>query len=316
MISYIIIGRNEGWKLELCLQSVIRTITENRFIGGEIIYVDSASTDTSIEIAKQYKADKVVLLTGDCSAPIARNTGVSVSGGEILFFIDGDMEIESSFLKHIINHNNQLSYDFVGGYYINKNYDENWKYIGSDQFPPKSRLKNDYFEASTGGLFVIARKQWDQVGGMKNYFRGGEDPDLAFRLAKAGVFKLRKKELMAIHHTQNAGRSAGLKSLFSKRAMTGRIMLYRENITSIHALRRMIRNEYSVFFLILFLVALGFSFIAGMILGTLYLAILVARSVKRRNNPIWALIIKDVIFIFGFLFYWPDKGVNISYEVL
>jgi glycosyltransferase involved in cell wall biosynthesis len=314
MISYIIIGHNEGWKLDLCFASVLRTIKENPYVDGEIIYVDSNSYDNSIEIAKKYSGVRIFRLKGDFNAPIARNTGASGSKGDILFFIDGDMEIESSFLKHVINHDKSLCYGFVGGYYINKVYDANWEFISTDQFPPASKLKHDYFEASTGGLFMISRENWDKAGGMKNYYFGGEDPDLAFRLARKGIYKLRKTDLMGVHHTQNPGRSALLKSLFSKRALTGRILLYRENLNSGPALKRMVRNEYSAIFLALSLLSFAFSIYAGVILILFYLFMTAFRSLKRKSNPLPALLLKDMIFLFGFLFYWPVKKMNIITE--
>ena len=83
MISYIIIGHNEGWKLDLCISSIFRTINENPSIGAEIIYVDSNSGDNSIEIAKKYSEVRIFRIKGDYNAPIARNTGASASKGEI-----------------------------------------------------------------------------------------------------------------------------------------------------------------------------------------------------------------------------------------
>jgi len=51
-LSFIIIGKNEGWKLSLCFDSVNRCIENNSILNYEIIYVDSQSADNSIEIAK------------------------------------------------------------------------------------------------------------------------------------------------------------------------------------------------------------------------------------------------------------------------
>ena len=83
MISFIIIGRNEGWKLPKCLDSVIQTVNQNKIIEHEIVYVDSNSTDDSIEKAKKYKNVLVLKLTKDFNAAIARNIGVKVSKGEV-----------------------------------------------------------------------------------------------------------------------------------------------------------------------------------------------------------------------------------------
>ena len=85
-ISFIIIGRNEGWKLTNCLKSVFNTITYNKLDNYEIIYVDSKSTDNSIESVKQFKNVKIFQLTIDYNAAIARNVGANKSKGQVLFF--------------------------------------------------------------------------------------------------------------------------------------------------------------------------------------------------------------------------------------
>ncbi|MDD2636668.1 MAG: glycosyltransferase, partial [Bacteroidales bacterium] len=122
MISFIIIGRNEGWKFTKCLQSVFETIEYNKLKDAEVIYVDSKSTDDSLKRAKAYKQVKVFLITGECNAAIARNIGAKESKGGILYFIDGDMEIEKDFLSHAII-NNQLRYDCFTGHLDDYLYD-------------------------------------------------------------------------------------------------------------------------------------------------------------------------------------------------
>lgn len=51
MISVIVIGRNEGARLERCLTSVEKALWQ---MPHEIIYVDSGSTDNSLDIARAH----------------------------------------------------------------------------------------------------------------------------------------------------------------------------------------------------------------------------------------------------------------------
>ena len=64
MISFIIIGKNEGAKLKKCFTSIVKTINENNIDAYEVIYVDSNSTDNSIDIAKKYNIIKIFKITG------------------------------------------------------------------------------------------------------------------------------------------------------------------------------------------------------------------------------------------------------------
>ena len=94
MISFIIIGKNEGKTIKLSIESVLNVIENSLFIESEILYIDSKSSDQTLKIVKSYRQIKYFELTGKCNAAIARNVGARESKGEVLFFIDGDMEIE------------------------------------------------------------------------------------------------------------------------------------------------------------------------------------------------------------------------------
>jgi len=312
MISFIVIGRNEGWKLDLCLKSIHKTIKENQYIKSEIIYIDSNSSDNSIEIAKQNGPIKIFRLTKTYSPPIARNLGANQSDGNILFFIDGDMEIESSFLKHVINQNEELCYDFINGFYIDYFYNKGWELLYTKQNPVPERINHDYFEHITGGLFMINRGLWEKVGGMKNYMTRGADPDLALRIAKLGYSKLRKNKLMARHHTIKGKHAANFSGLLNRDHLTGRILLYRENIFSFVTLRRLIRHEYMMLVL---LTTVGISFVNNLMLvvsGCIYLAGITLRTYMRFRHlkALPAMICKDIIFILGFIFYWPPRVIS------
>ena len=68
-LGIVTIGRNEGERLHRCLTSVVRR-------GQKVVYVDSNSTDGSVELRRSLGADVVSL---DVSRPIcvprARNEG-------------------------------------------------------------------------------------------------------------------------------------------------------------------------------------------------------------------------------------------------
>ncbi|MEQ1472706.1 MAG: glycosyltransferase family 2 protein [Candidatus Acidiferrum sp.] len=85
--SIIITFHNQGAFIHDALESAL----SQRHANYEIIVVDDASTDGSVEILKQY-ADKItverlVVNRGACGA---RNRGAALASGEYLVFLDGD----------------------------------------------------------------------------------------------------------------------------------------------------------------------------------------------------------------------------------
>ena len=190
MISFIVIGRNEGWKLTKCFESIIKTIAYNHLEHYEIIYVDSISKDDSIERVRDFKNTKIFQLKGDCNAAIARNVGAKESKGDVLFFIDGDMEIIPNQFRYFYTESDGLTYSFVTGNWYNYYYNQNWKFLKKDSVSMKVK---DTKESTTGGLFLIERSIWNLVGGMRNEFERSQDIDFALRLAKKNILLLKKK---------------------------------------------------------------------------------------------------------------------------
>ena len=128
MISFIIIGRNEGWKLIKCLESVQRTIKFNDLKNYEILYIDSDSQDESILETKKISGIKTFKIIDKYNSAVARNIGAIEAKGSVLFFIDGDMEIVPEFLHKVYREDKGLCYNFISGQYINRYYNNNEDY--------------------------------------------------------------------------------------------------------------------------------------------------------------------------------------------
>ena len=88
MISVIVIGRNEGARLDACMGS-IRTALG--VLAHEIVYVDSRSADDSLARAHAHGARCFLLEDPDTTAGLGRFVGAREARGEYLLFLDGDM---------------------------------------------------------------------------------------------------------------------------------------------------------------------------------------------------------------------------------
>lgn len=318
MISFIIIGLNEGWKLTKCIESVFETIKHNKLIDYEVIYVDSNSTDDSIKRVLKFKDVKMFKITSKPNAAIARNIGAQESNGEALIFIDGDMEIISEFLPLVYNKRHGLKYSFVSGQFINYYYDLNGNYISKKEYC--SFGNGDYHDVVTGGLFCIRRDLWFHVGGMKNKYRRSQDVDLGLRLAKSGIKLLRKQETMAVHHTISyLNMKRVWKDFFKGYELYGRSLLYRDHFFDKAIFPRIFRQDYS---LIIFISSVILAlFTASFYPVSIYLCVVLMKGFKNRDNneglgialPLY-YIFRDIVVFLGLCFFFPAEQSNTEIE--
>lgn len=93
-ISIVVIGRNESACLVRCFDSIGRV---KGVRVKEIIYVDSASTDGSPELAAQYGAVVIVVRPQRLTAATGRNAGWRRAESDLVLFLDGDTVLDSDF---------------------------------------------------------------------------------------------------------------------------------------------------------------------------------------------------------------------------
>jgi glycosyltransferase involved in cell wall biosynthesis len=96
ILSIVVIGRNEGARLERCLRS-LRDMADP---GGpvEVIYVDSASTDGSQELAARYGALVIPVQPKRPTAALGRNAGWRNATAPFVLFLDGDTILDPRFV--------------------------------------------------------------------------------------------------------------------------------------------------------------------------------------------------------------------------
>ena len=96
-IGVVVIGRNEGQRLERCLMSLMGR-------ADQLVYVDSGSSDGSVQLANRLGVEVVALdMTQPFTAARARNEGFAclqgiVPGIRHVQFVDGDCEVDAGWL--------------------------------------------------------------------------------------------------------------------------------------------------------------------------------------------------------------------------
>src|SRR4030042_6850076 len=114
-ISSVIVGHNGEGFIKKCLDSLFNQ-KHTRF---EVIYIDNASTDKSLDIAQQYplkiiRLKKNIGFTGGC------NTAIKYCNGDFILFINQDTisspNLLSELIKHIKDDNVAIVYPHINDY--------------------------------------------------------------------------------------------------------------------------------------------------------------------------------------------------------
>lgn len=194
-IGVVAIGRNEGPRLEACLRSAARD-------AQRVVYVDSGSTDNSLDIARSFKAEIVQLdLSIPFTAARSRNEGfarlMSVDSSiELVQFVDGDCEIVSGWIDSARDFlvNNPKAAIVCGR--------------RRERFPEKS-IYNHLCDLEwntpigparyCGGDAMVRVSAFQQVNGYDQSVIAGEEPEMCFRLREKGWEIHRIDKEMTLH---------------------------------------------------------------------------------------------------------------------
>lgn len=191
VVDAVVIGRNEGARLEACLRSLQGQVRR-------VVYVDSGSVDGSVAAARALGAEVVALdLTQPFTAARARNAGLAVlQAPEFVQFVDGDCVVDpgwieaglAGFAAHpaavVICGRRRERFPAVSVY--NRLADREWD-------TPVGQA------AACGGDALMRFAAVQAVGGYRGDLIAGEEPELCLRLRRAGGEVWRIAAEMTLH---------------------------------------------------------------------------------------------------------------------
>ncbi len=178
LLSVIIIGRNEGAGLRPLAASLQPLLSQ---VGGETIYVDSASSDDSVAIARDC-FDRTVELAPDqnLNASAGRFVGTRLARGKWLLYLDGDMLLLPACIAPLLAHirNPDQRHGAIGNYVHS--------YVDGSTSVWNPPLRRDGFVSHFGGAVLLpaagmALENWDPR------LFSNEEGDLMARLSRHGV---------------------------------------------------------------------------------------------------------------------------------
>ena len=99
ILSVVIITHNEEANIARTLESVKPMVSDGK---GEVIVVDSGSTDRTVEIAKSYGAKVFVEEWKGYAAQ--KNSAIDKATGDWILSLDADEEVESTLIEELTGH--------------------------------------------------------------------------------------------------------------------------------------------------------------------------------------------------------------------
>ncbi len=179
-LSVVIIGRNEGERLERCIRSVQAMNDPPEAL--EIIYVDSDSTDGSPARAEALGAQVLIVHPERPAAAIGRNAGWRAATAPLILFLDGDTILNPDFVKAALPHFDEPQVAAVCGH-RRELYPEASVYQRAVDLDWILSLGDTAF---CGGDVLTRRRVIEEVGGYDPKLIAGEDPEVCQRIRAHG----------------------------------------------------------------------------------------------------------------------------------
>jgi glycosyltransferase involved in cell wall biosynthesis len=196
-LSVVIKALNEAQNIGRCLRAALHA-TEG--LNAEIVLADSLSTDATVEIAQQFPVTVVQLANADDrSCGVGAQLGYQHAQGEYILVVDGDMEIERSWLWAAMAQMREAQgLAGLGGLVDDVNLD-NIEFRARKQRNPPNMQAGFVDRLDGGGLY--RRSAIEQVGYLTHpALHSREELELGLRLTQSGWQLARLDEVAVRHH--------------------------------------------------------------------------------------------------------------------
>jgi GT2 family glycosyltransferase len=186
-LSVVLISKNQAWNICRLIESVLcafSSVSE----APEVILVDSASTDDTVQLASRYPITILRIRPGQRLSPaIGRYIGSQRACGDLVFFLDGDTELVQSWLPRGLQ---VMAEDpgvgAVTGKVINCPTSAAGRTAPIETFSegsPRGVLWGSY---DGGGAAMYRRSVLEKVGTFNPGLYADEEPELCLRVRHAG----------------------------------------------------------------------------------------------------------------------------------
>ena len=185
-VSIVVVTKNRPEYLDLCLNSICIQKYDNL----EYIIVDGNSNEETLKLINSYEYNipLIFIHAGECTIGTARQIGFKTSSGDIIAYVDSDVELpHEHWVEHMLKPFKQHYIAGVQTLAKNKDTDHPMLKRVHSSFEYKNRLININNYEPVGTSHILIRKTAiADAGGFKDIsFR--EDTDMTRRIMQRGL---------------------------------------------------------------------------------------------------------------------------------
>ena len=236
-LSIIIVNFNTKDLLKNCLDSIFKGLKKS-VVSFEVLVVDNASTDESVEMVKnRFPKIKLIKNKENLGFSKANNKGVKIAKGECILLLNPDTIIPKETLPFMVDFMDKNKDVGIATCRVelpsgelddacHRGFPTPWNafchFLGLGRLFPQSKFFNGYHlgyqnmdeihevDACVGAFLLIRRRAGEEVGWLdEDYFWYGEDLDFCFRIKKGGWKIIFVPKVKIIHYK---GAASGIKN--------------------------------------------------------------------------------------------------------
>jgi GT2 family glycosyltransferase len=213
MVSIIVLNWNGKRYLKNCFDSIKEQLYQNY----EVIMVDNASTDGSIEYVKRnYPWIKIIRNEGNLGSAGGHNVGIRKAQGELIAMLDNDVVLDRKWLEELVKTiNRSMRVGIVGGNVYGYDPPHNPIFFPNRFIPSIKRpwallsiplgkgINHEVNSDVIQSCAVLFRKEvFDEIGSLdEEFFFWAEDEDFCLRARRASFKILYNPRAVVWHKT-------------------------------------------------------------------------------------------------------------------
>ncbi len=305
-LSVVIVNYNVRQFLESALTSIEKAM---QGLEGEILVVDNASDDGSVEMVRS-KFPSVRLLTNPTNLGFARanNLALRMTSGDFILLINPDTVVQEDTFRVMLNFFREYPDAGLAGCKVlnpdgsfqlacRRSFPTPWvaftKTFGLSALFPRSGWFGKYnltylspdetydVDAVSGSFMMLRREVYDRVGGLdEEFFMYGEDLDWCFRISRAGY------KVYYVHSTK----IVHFKGESTKRSEVDELKLF------YHAMQLFVEKHISRSFVLEIFLTMGIVFRAAIAFA--------GRASRPFLMALFDILLVDIAWMLGELLYF------------